>query len=108
NAKHELRAHHALDVDAVHDVLHRRQNLARELDLAHAERAALAGAADPTEEEAEQLPQRVEPQAARHHRVALEMAREKPEVRLEIEHRAHQAFAVLAANFGNLGDAVEH
>src|SRR5208282_208742 len=73
-----------------------------------AERAALAGRAEPTEEETEQLPQRIEPEAAGHHRIALEVAGEEPQVGLEIEHRANQAFAVLAADCRDFGDAVEH
>ncbi len=36
------------------------------------------------------------------------MTGEKPEVRLEIEHRAHQPFAVFTAGFRDLGDAIEH
>src|ERR1700719_3875230 len=92
DAEHELGAHHALDVDAVDDVLHGRQDLAGEFQLPHAERAALAGRA----------------QAARHHRVALEVAGEEPEVGFEIQHRAHQALAVFAASFRDFGNAVEH
>src|ERR1700684_233205 len=93
DAEHKLGAHHAFDVDAVDDVLHGRQHLAGELQLPHAQRAALAGRAEPAEEEAEQLPQRVDAEAARHHRVALEVAGEEPEVGLEIEHRPHQPLA---------------
>src|SRR4029077_6845188 len=75
---------------------------------AQPQRAALAGRAEPAEEEAEQLPQRVKPEAPGHHRVTFEMAREKPQVRLHIEYRADQALAVLAALFGDLRNAVEH
>ena len=103
-----LRAHHALEVDAVDDLLHGRQHLAGKFDFAQAERAAAAGRAQPAEEEADHLPQRVEAEAARHHRVALEVAEEKPEVRLHIEFGADHALAVLAAGLGDLGDAVEH
>src|SRR5262249_603051 len=49
--EHELRAHHALEVDAVDDLLHRRQHLAGELQFSEAECAALAGRAQPAEEE---------------------------------------------------------
>ena len=77
-------------------------------DLAHAERAALAGRAEPAEEEAEQLPQRIDAEAAGHDRVALEVAGEEPEVGLELEHRADQALAVFAADFRDFGNAVEH
>ena len=68
----------------------------------------LPGRAEPAEEEADHLPQRVEAEAARHHRVALEMAGEEPEVRLHLELGADQALAVLAAGLRDLGDAVEH
>src|SRR5262245_1791777 len=54
NPEHELRAHHALDVDAVDDLLDVGEHLAGELQLAEPERAALAGRAEPAEEEAEQ------------------------------------------------------
>ena len=103
-----LRAHHPLDVDAVDDLLDGRQHLAGEFQLAEPERPSPARRAEPAEEEAEQLPQRIEAQAARHDRIAFEMAGEEPEVGLEIEHGAHQAFAVFAAGLGDLGDAVEH
>src|ERR1700722_11816616 len=53
DAKHELRAHHALDIDAVDDVLHRRQHLPGKLDLAHAERASLPGRTEPAEKKTE-------------------------------------------------------
>ena len=83
-----LRAHHALDVDAVDDLLDGRKDLAGEFQLAEPERAALAGRAEPAQEEAEQLPQRIEAEAAGHDRIALEVAGKEPEVRLEFEHRA--------------------
>ena len=44
DAEHQLRAHHPLDLDAVDDLLHRRQHLAGEFHLAQAERPALARA----------------------------------------------------------------
>ena len=61
----ELALEHALDVDAVDDLLDGRKHLIGELDLADAERAAAAGQAEPAEEEPGQLPKRVEPEAAR-------------------------------------------
>ncbi len=54
------------------------------------------------------MPQRIEAEAAGHHRVAFEVAEEEPEVRLHIELGADDALAVLAALLGNFGDAVEH
>src|SRR5262245_2000486 len=56
DAEHELGAHHPLDIDAVDDVLDGGQHLSGELELAEAERAALAGRAQPAEKEPEQLP----------------------------------------------------
>src|SRR5262245_44745651 len=56
NAKNKPGPHHAFDVDAIYDILHGRQHLARKFDLAHAERTALARSAEPAEEEAEHLP----------------------------------------------------
>src|SRR5262249_53071442 len=80
----------------------------RKLDLTAAERPPLAGRAQPAEKEPEQLPERIEPEAARHHRVAFEMTGEKPKVRFHVELGAHQPLAVFAAFIGNLRDAVEH
>src|SRR5271169_883872 len=108
DTEHQLRAHHPLEVDAVKHLLHVRQHLPGKLDLTQAERAALARRAEPTEEKPDHLPQRVEPEAARHHRIALEVTEEEPEVWLDVEFRAYQSLAVLAALFGNFRDAVEH
>src|SRR5882724_3867125 len=85
-----------------------RQHLPGKLQLTEAERAAMAFAADPAEEKADHLPHRVEAEAARHHRIVLEMTAEEPEVRLHVELGADQPPAVLAAGFGNLADAIEH
>ena len=74
----QLAQDHALQVDDVLHGLGGRHHHAGELDLAHAQRAALAGRAEPAEEEAGQLPQRVEAQAARHDGIALEVAGEEP------------------------------
>jgi hypothetical protein len=54
------------------------------------------------------LPQRIEAEAAGHDRIALEMAGKEPEIGLELEHSADQAFAVFAPGFGDLRDAIEH
>ena len=51
---------------------------------------------------------RVEPEAARHHRIALEMAREEPEIGLQLEDCAHQPLAVFTADFADLRNTVEH
>src|SRR5215470_11698524 len=108
NAEHQFRTHHAFHVDAVDDLLDVRKNLAGELELAQAERPAPPFRSQPAEKEPQHLPQRIDAEAAGHHWIAFEMTREKPEVRLQIEHRAHHALAVLAALFGDLRDAVEH
>src|ERR1700733_2315303 len=49
DAQHELRAHHPLDVDAVHQFLDGGDNLPGKFDLAEAERAALALGPSPAE-----------------------------------------------------------
>src|SRR4029078_829110 len=103
-----LGAHHPLDFEAIDHVLHGRQHLAGELELAQTQRPALARRAEPAKEKAQQLPERIKAEAAWHHRIALEVAGEEPEVRPYIEHRAHQALTVLAAPFRDLGNAIEH
>src|SRR5579875_3851982 len=106
--ENELGSHDALDVDAVDHLLDVRQDLTREFQFAEPQRAAPARRAEPAKEEAHELPQRVEPQAARHDRVVLEVAEEKPQVGLHVEFGANHALAVLAAVLPNLRDAVEH
>src|SRR5436190_22386413 len=68
DAEHEFRAHNPLDFDAVDHLLHARQHLTGKFQFAEAERAPFAGRARPAEEKADKLPQRIEPEAARHHR----------------------------------------
>ena len=92
----------------VGELLDGRHDHAGELDFADAQRPAAARRLHPAEEEAQHLPQRVEAQAARHHRVALEMAGEEPEVGLHVELGHDLALAVLAARVVDLDDAVEH
>src|SRR5262249_11965393 len=104
----ELRAHDPLDVDAIDHFLDRGLNLAGKLDLAEAERAALALGAGPTEEEAHQLPQGVEAEATRHHRITLEMTRKKPQVRLHSELGSGKSLAMPATLLGNFADPLEH
>src|SRR5262245_11062544 len=65
----ELAQDDALQVDHVLDLLDRRQHHAAELDLAHPERAAAARSAEPAQEKAGQLPQRVESEATGHDRI---------------------------------------
>ena len=86
-----------------------RRHHAGELDLADAERAALARRAEPAEEEAGQLPQRVEAEAARHHRIAVEMAGEEPQVGLDIEFGHDSQPLPCSPPVSEMcGDAVEH
>src|SRR4029453_8999829 len=108
DAQDQLAQHHALEMHMEGQVLHRWHDHAGELDLADTQRPAAAGSLHPAQEEAQTLPQGVERQAARHHRVALEMAVEEPEVRLDIEFGHDLALAELAAGLGDLHDAVEH
>src|SRR5712691_889801 len=108
NPEHQFRAHDTFYIETINELFHGRQHLAGKFDLAGAERPPLAGRAEPAEEKPEQLPQRVDAQAARHHRMALEVTGEKPQVRLHFELGADQAFAVLAALLGDFGNALEH
>src|SRR5690348_6619714 len=108
DAKDEATQDHALHVHMVGELLHGGHDHAGQLDLADAQRPAAARRLHPAEEESGHLPQRVEAQAARHHRIALEMAGEEPEVRLDVELGHDLALAVLAALVVDLGDAVEH
>src|SRR3546814_8370480 len=66
DAHYQLAHDHPLDLDLVGNLLRRLQNLTGELDLADSERPALAEAAEPTQEESNELPHGVEPEAARH------------------------------------------
>ena len=77
-------------------------------DLTDAERAALAGGAGPAEEKPDQLPHGVQAQAARHHRIALEMAFEKPEIGMDVELSHHLALAGIPAILADGSNAVEH
>src|SRR6185437_6754496 len=104
----ELALEDALDVDAVENLLGARQHLVGELHLADAERPAAARQAQPAEEKARHLPQRIQAEATRHHRIAFEMAIEKPLVGLDVELRAREPLAVRAAGLRDLRDPVEH
>ena len=54
------------------------------------------------------LPQSIQAQASGHHRIAFEMAFEKPEVGIDVELGDHLALAIFAAIGGDGGNAVEH
>src|SRR6185312_3783737 len=104
----QLAAHHATDVDLVAHQLGGGHHLAGELHVAHAQRAAAAGLAQPRQVETAELPHGIQAQAAGHHRVADEVATEKPKVRMDVHFGADAALAVAAALFGNVRDAIEH
>src|SRR5690606_36167366 len=57
---------------------------------------------------AEKLPQGIEPEAAGHDGIFLEMALEEPEVGTDVELGLDEALVVGAAGGRNLRDAVEH
>src|SRR5690606_30788907 len=101
-------ANDPLDVDLVRHQARLRQHLPGELHLAHAERAATARLAQPRQVEPGELPHGVHPQAARHYRIALEVAGEEPEVGADVELRPDHALAVAAALGGDFRDPVEH
>src|SRR5579871_1757751 len=84
DAQDELAHDHALELDIVGELAGGRQNHAGEFDIADAECAALAKPAGPAKEKADHLPERIESEAAGHHRIVLEMAFEEPQVRVDI------------------------
>src|ERR1700730_940381 len=108
DAEHQFGFEHALQIHAVDNPPDGGQDLIGKFDLAHAERPAASIEAKPAEIKTKKLPKRVEPEAARHHRIALEMAPEKPEVRLDRKFGQDHALAVGAALFGNIRDSIEH
>jgi hypothetical protein len=111
NRKLELAQDHALQVDYILHGPGRGNDHAGKFHLADAERPAFAGSTEPAQEEARQLPQRIEPQAARHHGVAFEVAGPQPVqhgVAPDLEFGDDLALAVRAACFRDAGDAVEH
>src|SRR4051812_24865404 len=84
DAENQPGTHYPLDVDVVDDLADARQHLAGKLQFAKAEGAAAALAAGPGQEEPHHLPQRIKAETAGHHRVALEMAAEEPEVGFDV------------------------
>src|SRR5690606_23067381 len=108
DAQHELRAEDALEIDAVDHPLDRRQNLVGEFHLADAERATATFGPEPTEMEAHHLPERVDTLTARHHRIALEVAVETPEVGPHVELGPDMPLPVSAAILSDGDDAIEH
>src|SRR5579885_326456 len=108
DAKHKFAFKDSLQIDAVDDALHRRQDLVGKFDLSDAESPAAAGEAKPAEIEAKELPKRIKAKAAGHHRIALEMAAEEPGIGLDGKFGDDGAFAIGAALLGNFRNAIEH
>src|SRR5437868_3629800 len=108
NSDIELPQDHALEVDDIFDLADGRQHHAGQFDFSDAEGSPLSGGTEPAQEEAEHLPQGIEAKAARHHRVTRKMAVEEPQVGFDIELGNDFAFAIFAAFFGDVGDAVKH
>ena len=97
DAEHEFGLEHAFQINAIDDAFDGGQDLIGEFDFPNTKRPAASREAEPTQIKAEELPQRVEPEAARHHRIALEMAAEEPEVRLDRIFGQDHALAIGAA-----------
>src|SRR3954453_310369 len=108
DTKHQLCAHHALDVDVVHNLADVRQHLTGEFQFAEPQGPAAPPAADPPEIEADHLPKCIQAEAAGPHRVVLEMTAEKPQVRLHVEFGTDQPLAIFPAGFTDFTDPVEH
>src|SRR5215470_11717968 len=111
NGKLQAAQDHPLQVDDVLHGLGCGHDHAGKLNLAHAQRPTLARCAEPAQKKAGELPERIEPEAARHHRVPLEMAGKKPIERgvarhLELGH--HLTLAVRATRLRNPGNAIKH
>src|SRR3546814_7481765 len=82
-AQHQLAHADALEVEVVADHLDRWRHHVGELHLADAQSAAAAGRAEPDEKEADELPEGVETEAARHYRLSAPQAAEDTEDRLD-------------------------
>ena len=95
-------------MDLVGHQLGIRQHLAEKLDLAGTQRAPMPGPALPAEEEAHQLPHRIQSKAAGHHRIGIEMAVKKPQAGSDIQLGLDVTLAMVAAILGDAGDPVEH
>src|SRR5262245_554209 len=111
NGKFQAAQDHPLQVDDVLHGLGRGHDHAGKLHLTHAQRPTLSRRPEPAQKKAGELPERIEPEATRHHRIALEMTGEKPVEggvagHLELGH--HLALAVGAPHFRDAGNAIEH
>src|SRR5690606_5088379 len=78
------------------------------LHLTGTQGTTLTFTAAPGQEEADQLPHGIQAQASRHHRVALKMHFEKPEIRVDVQFGHQAAFAVFAVIGSDVGNTVDH
>src|SRR6516165_9264537 len=108
NAEHELGTEHPLQVDTIDHSLDRGQYLIGQFHLSDPQGTPAARRAKPAEEKSAELPKCVEPEAAGHHGISLEMAIEEPEVGPHVEFRDDMALAVRAAALGDRDDPIEH
>jgi hypothetical protein len=106
--EHQLGLHHALQIDPVFNQLDVRAAPCRRTSPRRRRVRAAAFAADPAQEEPEQLPERVKAEAPGHHGIALEVAGEEPEVRPDRELRADMTLSVIASVLENFRDAIKH
>ena len=79
-----------------------------ELHLPYAERPAATWRTQPAEVKAHKLPECVNAKATGHHRVALEMASEEPEIGLDVEFGADEALVVGPPGLRDFGDPIKH
>ena len=108
NAHDEPPHDHPLHVDLITDKLVCRQDLTGEFYLADRQGAPAPLAAGPAEEKSDKLPQRIHAKASRHHRIALEMAGEEPQIGVQVELRDDLPLAMRAAGIVDPGDPVTH
>jgi len=96
------------DLNFIRHPLDKWRDHATQLDFADAERPPTAGLPQPAQEETRHLPQRIEPEAARHDRIALEVAAKEPEVGLDVEFSYDLAKPGSPTILGDFGDPIEH
>ena len=84
------------------------QDLPGKFHVANTECTPPARVAFPAEEKAQQLPGGIQAEAARHDRIAFEVAVEKPEIRGDIQFGNDFPFAILAAFVADMSNAIDH
>src|SRR5690606_26064712 len=95
-------------MNVIGDFLGGRQNLAEERDFPRSQSATATWDALPAAVEADELPHGIQTAAARHDRIAFEMAAKDPEVRIDIQLGDQFALAVLATPLADMNDAIDH